>query len=307
MLTGNIHSGRHVWDRDLMALKSGWMALPNRQFLCAEPGPDGSLLAFSGWNDTWFRTAAGKVHVPEIPRLSDAKFLDAHRILASDFATGDLLICDVSSGKIIERMKGHSRGVPIVGLLADSRAFSCGLDGTIRIWNLTERRCEHTVTGQPNTCEEAVLPDGRQFLTGNGDGSVRLWTLGSNPEDEPHFDALIRGPGAVFGLAITADGERFAAGYSRGEVVVYDLGERREVTRFQTHAVSELTFSLDGRRLFVGGLSSALLRVYDTATWTELIALQGHTARIAEVVFAADGTTLITTDDAGFVRLRRGC
>ncbi len=63
----------------------------------------------------------------------------------------------------------------------------------------------------------AVSPDGRRALTGARDGTLKLWPLDAEPEDDEPIEPLRRYLGhdrAVRGVAFSGDGAR---GVSVGE------------------------------------------------------------------------------------------
>jgi WD40 repeat protein len=66
--------------------------------------------------------------------------------------------------------------------------------------------------------------------------------------------------------------------------------------------VAGLTFTPDGKRLVRASHKEGVIRVFDTATWDQVLALRGHIHPLESVGFAPGGETLVSTDHNGIVR-----
>src|SRR5262249_11556200 len=111
----------------------------------------------------------------------------------------------------------------------------------------------------------------------------------------------------VRSIAMAPDGKSVFASYYWRDGAEWDLTatppkEARRVTGELSHA-DALAFSPDGKRVFVG--IGAAVRGFDVTAdgWRERRPLSGHTHRVSDVGFAADGRTLYTTDDVETLRV----
>lgn len=96
--------------------------------------------------------------------------------------------------------------------------------------------------------ECSMTPDGQSLITGGHDGTVAIWNSSTF-----ELDQRLRGPlSEVFGLGISEDGTRVAAGYADGRVVVWDLVNRLQVATLLAHPgrrVGEVAFANNDKTL----------------------------------------------------------
>jgi WD40 repeat protein len=113
---------------------------------------------------------------------------------------------------------------------------------------------------------------------------------------------------AVLAVAITADGRTAASGAANGEVILWDINEKREMVCLREHLepVHALAFAPDGRLLASGGHDHTV-RLWDTKTGT---AAGGTGSCFAEMssgveslAFSPDGRTLAVGESIGKVTL----
>jgi WD40 repeat protein len=129
---------------------------------------------------------------------------------------GTLRILDVSSGREIATLYGHTSAVECVAMLPGmNRLISTSNDRTIRLWDLRTMQEVRDLRGHRDTVFSVVATaDGRTIFSGSGDYTVRRWDTRPVGEQvaareaydriavqlRPRVDALLReleNPGAV--------------------------------------------------------------------------------------------------------------
>lgn len=145
---------------------------------------------------------------------------------------------------------GHSNKVTFLGFVPQqSTLCTASLDGTVKLWQVAEKRAiQSQDTTIPITCG-IVFPDGRTIATGDAKGAVTLWNLPNlSRRSFKLFD------GAVNDLAVTSDGS-LVAGCSASEVVVCETNQGGVVQRHtaQTASFWSLAFGPDNRVLVAVG------------------------------------------------------
>jgi WD40 repeat protein len=222
------------------------------------------------------------------------------------------------------RMTGHLGAITGIAVSSDGKiAATGGRDGSLRLWDVPERR-ERTVLHDGDGWYRTVaMSDDGRFLVAADPLSkkVELW-------DVLGRERVFTVPGTAIDAVISPDGRTFAAFTSRG-VVVWDIGTLAERVVFPVgtslrmayhpdgslialaadenvvvHRVSDgsvvatltghgdevsaLAFDRTGATLASGSLDASV-RLWDTSTWTERLVLSTATAGVSAVAFAPDG------------------
>ena len=147
-----------------------------------------------------------------------------------------------------------------------------------------------TLTPALPLLEGMSLPQGREVISMNNVTDLQL---------------LARwGSGTIEELAWSPDGNWLAAGGSIG-IHVYDSYSLEVVTFIETdYGVNSLAFSPDGTLLAAGMVDNSI-RLWQTADWTLLRTITGHTGPVLSIAFAPDGSMLASGSQDYTIRLWR--
>lgn len=143
----------------------------------------------------------------------------------------------------------------------------------------------------------AYAPDGTTYASGNQSGRVSIWDAESGAKllELPHG-------GSVYGLAYSRDGRRLAS-CSGGGATVWNLEDGQPIRSFpwRVDAVSDVEFSLDGKRLYAcawrhwsgdPNIDPATVAEWDVESG-ELVGRFGQGGHGWEVCLSPDGPRLL--------------
>jgi len=213
---------------------------------------------------------------------------------------------DLASGKQI----GHAEGqddfiISVAYSPVDNKAISAGTKGDILLWDLEKMQVLKTFVGHSSGMRRNCLvwsQDGKTFLSGNWDGSIRLWDVQTG-EEVAHLQA---GYGRVMSLALSPDGKYALSSYLSGPdkpVILWDLEDQREINRFgipgnHRHAdqwlhVASVAFSPDGKTALFGIVFGTVIW-WDLNEWRQIAMNRLHEDELTFVAFSADGKSSIS-------------
>jgi WD40 repeat protein/serine/threonine protein kinase len=177
-------------------------------------------------------------------------------------------------------------------------AYSGGIDGTVRAWDLASGRQRRLVGRLSEPVRSlALLGDGERVIAGGASGEVRCWDAADG-----RLAASTRVAGPV--LAIDGRGPTLLYTTARNAAVVWDLAGNVPLATCDGHEreLSCAAFSGDGRHIATGSLDGTA-RVWDLTSGACTVALCGHGGTVDGLVFTTGDGQLLTASDDGTVRL----
>jgi WD40 repeat protein len=244
--------------------------------------PDGRYLASAGgdnrvkiWESRRLGETMTATPLRDFPgyffqlRLGNVAFSPDGRFLASGSEEDTVRVWDVTTGREVHTLRGHTEPVYSVAFSADARSLaSKGWDNRILVWDLATGRM-------------AFPPLGRGDLDSSG-----AWSM-----------------------ALSPDGRRLAqgGGHRNGEITLYDAltGQTALTLHGHTERITCVVFSPDGKRLASASFDKTV-RLWDTETGEELLALRGHKDLVGRVLFDPSGWRLASSSEDGTVRVCDG-
>jgi WD40 repeat protein len=217
---------------------------------------------------------------------------DGHRLVSG----GDdnvVATWDLTNGAGPSLFFGHERPVKSVAFSSNGeRIVSAGDDNTVRVWDATTSALLMTLRGHDSPVHSAQFsPDGKRLVSAAGN-KIKVWDANSGME----LITLRGHEYDVWSVAFSPDGQRIISASGDGDVKIWDAAVNHEVTTLHPNdrrdSVCSLAISPDASR-FVVGLGGEI-KVYDSATMTEIMTMRGHGHQVTSVGFNSDGTRLVS-------------
>lgn len=112
--------------------------------------------------------------------LAESVSPDGRQIVSSSSGKA-LKLWDISTGRLVRTMTGHSDFVDAVAFSPDgTRIASAGADKTLRIWDSASGRMLQTLRGHESEVHSVAYdPTGRFLVSASEDSTIRIWDSGS--------------------------------------------------------------------------------------------------------------------------------
>ena len=285
------------FDPWAMILAVAWS--PDGQVIAVSAGQSVSLLEAETLEET-LRWKLGAT-TGSLAWSPDSQFL------AAGSRDGQVHIWELSSGKLVQSIQAHKKGVnsiafhPSGGVLA-----SGGNDAVARLWDIRSgERLAQMIGGTYAVPSLAFTRQGDNLAIVNGN-VIRLREVATG-----QFAKTIRAKEGIYSLAVNPEETLIASGGVTGAVESWDSDSGEAHIRYLDPSTSpaplpvliwSVAFSPDGSLLVAAG-SDARIRVWETQTGELLVTLPGHTKSVTSLSFSPDGRILASGSLDGSLRL----
>jgi WD40 repeat protein len=148
----------------------------------------------------------------------------------------------------------------------------------------------------------AISPDGRFFLTGAADSSMKLWDCATRKE----MRSFVGHSHYVNAVAFALDGKRVISGSMDNTIREWDMVSGVETRRFERRETANwvtcLALSRDSR-LLVSGNVQGVVRLFDYPTGKWLRDFTGHGKEISSVAFSPNGEYVVSSAKDATIRV----
>ena len=232
--------------------------------------------------------------------VNSVAFSPDGKMLTSGSSDNSVRLWNVSTGKEIARMEGHSQSVYSVTFSPDGKMLASGShDNTVRLWDVS--------TGKEIERMEELSPvhlvtfsiDGLILASVSGYSTVRLWDVETGEE----IACLVGHSSSVKAAMFSPDGRMLASASHDKTARLWDVSTGNEITRMEGHSSSVLSiaFSPDSQILATGS-SDNTVRLWNVSTGKE-IARMDESSSVLSVAFSSDGRMLASKSHNNKVRL----
>jgi WD40 repeat protein len=237
--------------------------------------------------------------------VASTHFSPDGKLLASGGGDKMIRIWNVADGKMLHECEGPSSFTCAVRFSPDGKTvagagYESGQGNRIYLFDAATGKALPTLPGHPSGGIRRIVftPDGKQLISGGFDGTVRVWDLATKKETRQ----IKVESGTVYSLALSNDGKLLATA-GRDGLKVWDLAAGKTLHREPLCASTcfAAAFSPDGK--LVAGGDGGRVTIREVLTGKEVLALTGFKGELSQVLFTADGRSLLTASYDRMVRL----
>lgn len=146
--------------------------------------PDGRYVLTGGWDgvmrlyDAQTRIELRTFTEEGMDSIYGVAFSPDSRLALSGSKDKIARVWDVQSGKVLQRLTGHSSYLYAVAFSPDeSLVLTSSADNTVRLWDLHTGKELRRFISRGAVEWAAFSPDGKTFITGSDDGTARVWSV----------------------------------------------------------------------------------------------------------------------------------
>jgi eukaryotic-like serine/threonine-protein kinase len=225
-------------------------------------------------------------------------------LLASGSADNTVKIWDVSSGKLLQTLKGHTAPVNSVALSQDGKTVISGSDdNTIKIWDVATAALRHTLTEHTDKVYAVALsPDGKAIASGSQDFTVKLW----DAETGELVRTLSQPAGhrnAVSAVAISPNGKQVASGSWEKNVKLWDLQTGKILRTFEGHQDKVTTVTFINDQTVASGSLDKSIRIWDTQSEKIQNIQDAHTAPVLSLTARPADQRLVSSSQDKTIKI----
>ena len=218
------------------------------------------------------------------------------RWLASGHDDTALRVWEISSGRTLPPIKGHTKRIMCVVFSPDGRTIaSASNDGTVRLWDAATGAPGIIFTGHTDAIRGLLFaPDGQTIFSGSADQTIQAWDRATGA-----LRYALRGHSdGVRDLALAPDGATLASAGSDTTCILWDLASARPraTLRGHTDVINKVAFSPDGRSLATASRDRTV-RLWDSGDGSPRGVLHGHIDTVHGLSFSPDGRLASSSAD----------
>ncbi len=191
----------------------------------------------------------------------------------------------VPSLEPVMRLTGHDDAVLCAAYSPDGKTIaSGGKDRRVILWDAGTGTIRRTLALPQEVRAVAFLRDGAGLLTASGI-TVRLWDLHTGQE----MRRFSGHAGAVAGLAVLADGRRFASAGKDKTIRVWELQSGQTVQRLARHTGEVAALCAMGEDSLASGSRDQTIRLWDLRSGQETSAIATRGGAVFGLAVSRDG------------------
>jgi len=199
------------------------------------------------------------------------------------------------------RDDGGSGGLKTITLSPKGDMIASGsIDGTVRLWDVDSGKVVTKWTGHTAPVKSVCWsPDGERVVSGASDETIKVWNvrsakpiLGLNPAKTGQ---------SVHAVSYSPKAKKFATAGSN--IKIWDAKTGKLLSTIgNAVAACSLAWTSDDKKLIAGYMVGSI-RIFDTATWTQIAFLDGHGGPVYGIALSRNDRLLVSASGDQKARL----
>jgi WD40 repeat protein len=248
----NARTGKRIWTRYVSGPEAAFVDLGPKSSWVAVPDIDGVSLFDQRTGNRLDPLSEGRAWPFAAAASADGRYLVTAE-WDEGVSGGTLRVWDVRLRRVALKIHSRSHRIPVVAIDRAGRFAAGGaLDGTVRIWRISDRRRTATLRPRERLRALAFAPDGALIATATGSDFVEIW----NVLDGTRVVTLKGHRGAINSVEFSRpDGKLVVTASDDGTVKVWRVSDGSPLATFREGRPGralDATFDRKGRRIVVG-------------------------------------------------------
>jgi WD40 repeat protein/transcriptional regulator with XRE-family HTH domain len=223
------------------------------------------------------------------------------KVLATGDTNGEVRLYQVSDGRQLLSLKGHTAWIWSVTFSPDGHLIASGSDDQrVKIWDTNTGACFKTLEGHMSAVRSvAFSSDGQILASASEDRTVRLWNV-----DKGDCVQTLKCDSEMLSVSISSQDCILATGSKDEKIRLWNISTGQCIKILDGHMgwVWSVAFSPDGQ-ILASGCHDKTVKLWNVSIGQCLQTIHAHTDWVHSVAFSSDGRTLASGSEDQTVRL----
>jgi WD40 repeat protein len=213
---------------------------------------------------------------------------------------GSLRLWELENGAQIGdewRDEGDKAEFRTIALSPNGKTLASGSnDGTVRLWDVETGKVVVKWKGHSDIVMSVCWSrNGERVVSGSQDGTARVWDVKSG-EPVQGLNPIKTGHRNVYVVSYSPKAKMIATGGPKESgIKIWDAKTGKLLSTIeQDWAVCSLAWISDEKKL-IAGTGNGLIKIFNTATWQQIVVLEGHTITVYSLTLFPNDRLLAST------------
>jgi uncharacterized protein with WD repeat len=224
------------------------------------------------------------------------------KLAVSGLSNKSLIVWDLSSGKLIKTLKGHTDIISSVAFSPGGKyVVSASYDNTLIEWEINSGEILWTLNGHDEAVTSvAASYDKKYIVSGSRDKTIIIW----EPKMLKLFKRLKGAKSAITSIDISPTGEYIVSGLEDNSINIWNLKKGKLIFTLEGHkeAVNSVAFSPDGEYI-ASGSKDQTVKIWKVNTGELDYTFEKINSPVTSVSFSTDGLYIACGTEDNFIRI----